>query len=102
VSNINRAVTRTRRAVTTSRGTRIGALPWPGPAVYRNPGTAAQLPPFTVTRRAPKSGAPQGQPMSASRRTALYLAGGRSRPTPAQRRSLRKNANRQLKREAAA
>lgn len=72
MSNVNRAVTRTRRAVTGHAGTRIGAVPWPGPAVYRDPPAGEQHPPFTVTRRAPKSRAPQGQPEDQYDRWARY------------------------------
>lgn len=60
MSNVNRAVTRTRRAHRQS----IGALPWPGPARYKDPGVAAQLPQFTVSRRVPRASAGHADPMA--------------------------------------
>ncbi|HMH92926.1 MAG TPA: hypothetical protein VK586_17800 [Streptosporangiaceae bacterium] len=95
MSNASRAVTRTRRAVTTRKGTRIGAVPWPGPAVYRDPPAGPQQPPLAATRRAPKSRAPQGQPLRYAHRLVSYTAPGGPvqqlrRLTPAQRRRLGK------------
>lgn len=89
MSNVSRAVTRTRRAVTSRKGTRIGAVPWPGPAVYRDAPAGEQQPPFTVTRRVPASRAPQGQPMDQYARWARYAeqtgaGAGRSPLTPGQ------------------
>lgn len=100
MSNVNRAVTRTRRAVTTRRGTRIGAVPWPGPAVYRDPPAGEQQAPFTVTRRAPKSRAPQGRPMDQYDRYARYAEQtGSHFPTPGQYRRWAKNLHQQLQRQ---
>lgn len=95
MSNVNRAVTRTRRAVTGHAGTRIGAVPWPGPAVYRDPPAGEQQPPFTVTRRVPASRAPQGRPMDPRTRGDHYIYDGFARPfTPGQSRRSRKKLNR--------
>jgi hypothetical protein len=103
VSNVNRAVTRTRRAVTSRKGTRIGAVPWPGPAVYRDPPAGEQQPPFTVTRRAPKSRAPQGRPMDQYARWVGYAAqgcGGEDSLTATQNRRWAKKFHQQVKRAA--
>jgi hypothetical protein len=45
MSNVNRAVTRARRAVSNRKGSRIGGVPWPGVAHYKAPVAPYTQPP---------------------------------------------------------
>jgi hypothetical protein len=68
VSNVNRAVTRTRRAA--PREWRPSDL---RPALRLAAQHAQAHPPFTVTRRVPKSRAPQGRPAEQFDRWTRYI-----------------------------
>jgi len=70
VSNVSRAVTRTRRAGHARREPASLAPMLQTLALARQ--HARQHPPFTVTRRAPKSRAPRGHGMGSIERAARY------------------------------
>lgn len=100
MSNINRAVTRTRRAAPGRRGQ--ASL-----AAMRKTLALAQLhdqmyPPFTVSRRPARSGGGRAPAAGTQRRLLSYAAQNRGtgRPlTPGQNRRWLKKRNEQMKRE---
>jgi hypothetical protein len=96
MSNVARAVTRTRRASRWWKVDRLGhRRPSMAPARYRTPAAGRPLPQFKVTRPAPKRRGGQAQPMGPALRAEQYWQQTGSRDfTPAQFRRWQHKYNR--------